>query len=166
MSASIAQLAEGTRQRVEAWRGSLRDAQIPHQVTSTRRSRAEQTRLYERFLRGESDLPAAAPGTSLHELGRAVDVVFETEDDLLDAVTLAEDFGLRWGGDDDPVHFEDTSETVESAFRERSQITLPSDVTEALQALVPTTALKVGTSIVRRIFGSFLGLGDHVCCKR
>lgn len=87
---------------------SLRAEGIPFRVTSTKRSRAEQQKLFDRFQRGESDLPAAPPGTSKHELGRAIDVVFETEDDLADAVELAADQDLDWFGMDDPVHFEDT----------------------------------------------------------
>lgn len=118
MSASISQLAEGTRERVERWRASLREAGISHQVTSTRRSLQEQRLLFDKFQRGESDLPVAEPGTSLHEQGRAIDVVFETEDDLLDAVDLAEDVGLRWAGENDPVHFEDRTNAV-AGFVER-----------------------------------------------
>jgi hypothetical protein len=44
-------------------------------VTSTVRSRGEQSVLYDRYLRGLSKFPAAPPGRSLHERGLAIDLV-------------------------------------------------------------------------------------------
>jgi len=79
-------------------------------VTSVRRSRAEQARLYERFLAGKSNLPAAPPGQSLHEYGLAFDLAragIEPHDDPLLA-QLGEVWNA-WGGHwsrSDPVHFE------------------------------------------------------------
>src|SRR6266849_9957309 len=108
MSAGISLLGEGTRQKVESWLATLRAERIPYQVTSTRRSTLEQRRLYRRFLSGESSLPAAPPGTSSHEKGRAIDVVFQTEEDLADAADLADLAGLDWAGEGDLVHFEDS----------------------------------------------------------
>lgn len=107
MSTNTSLLAEGFRQAVEEWLGSLRAQGIPYRVTSTRRSRSEQQRLYDRWLRGESALPAARPGTSTHELGRAIDVVFETDEDTLDAADQAAELGIAWAGTSDFVHFED-----------------------------------------------------------
>lgn len=72
-------------------------------VTSTRRSRAEQTRLYRRYLSGQSPYPVAVPGTSLHEQGMAFDLV---ADNLSELGALWERMGGRWGGSSDPVHFE------------------------------------------------------------
>jgi D-alanyl-D-alanine carboxypeptidase-like protein len=71
-------------------------------VTSTRRSRVQQARLYRRYLRGLSPLPAAPPGQSLHERGLAVDLVMN---DLptLGAWWISQ--GGRWSASD-PVHFE------------------------------------------------------------
>ncbi len=46
---------------------------IPTTVTSTLRSRQEQQRLRDRYLRGLSRFPANAPGDSAHELGLAWD---------------------------------------------------------------------------------------------
>jgi len=80
-------------------------------VTSARRSHAEQSQLYNRFLRGESGgLPALPPGRSLHEYGFAFDLArpgIRPQDDS----TLANLGGLwrMWGGrwsDRDPVHFQ------------------------------------------------------------
>jgi len=76
------------------------------QVTSVRRSSSEQARLYAAFLRGESRYPAAPPGHSLHELGRAWDMVAPAA--ILEQFGLLwESWGGRWGGRfGDPIHFE------------------------------------------------------------
>lgn len=73
-------------------------------VTSVRRSRTEQLRLWNN--RRNNPYPVAPPGTSKHELGRAWDMVG-------DAVLLRqlgeiwERAGGRWGGRfGDPIHFE------------------------------------------------------------
>lgn len=77
-------------------------------VTSTVRSRAEQARLYRRFLAGESQFPAAPPGKSKHENGRAIDIVARPE--VLRWVgEYWERLGpsFRWGGRfNDEIHFE------------------------------------------------------------
>ena len=44
-------------------------------VTSTVRTRREQKKLYARYLAGQSQFPAARPGTSKHEKGLAMDLV-------------------------------------------------------------------------------------------
>lgn len=77
------------------------------QITSVRRSTAQQAALYARYLRGESDLPAAPPGTSDHELGLAWDMVINgnyrgPEQRWLGSVWRS--WGGRWS-DRDPVHF-------------------------------------------------------------
>lgn len=80
------------------------------QVTSGYRSTTEQARLYRRFLAGLMPGPVAPPGRSLHEQGRAIDVLATSE-----ALSLAgaawEAKGGTWGGrfhtvDSDPIHFE------------------------------------------------------------
>lgn len=75
-------------------------------VTSTRRSTAEQTRLYRRYLAGQSRFPVARPGTSKHEQGRAIDLVARPE--VLRRLGLWwESLGGRWGGRfNDEIHFE------------------------------------------------------------
>lgn len=81
---------------------------ISVQITSTRRSSQEQAALYARYLRGESDLPAAPPGGSLHEYGLAFDVVFggNYRGDAQRALgQLWQSWGGRWAADKDPVHF-------------------------------------------------------------
>lgn len=77
-------------------------------VTSTVRSRSEQARLYRRYLAGLSRFPAAPPGRSKHQLGRAIDIVARPE--VLRALGLAwERLGpsFKWGGRfNDAIHFE------------------------------------------------------------
>src|SRR5437867_12689094 len=43
-------------------------------VTSVRRSAAQQARLYQNFVVGASRYPAAPPGRSMHQVGRAFDL--------------------------------------------------------------------------------------------
>jgi LAS superfamily LD-carboxypeptidase LdcB len=75
-------------------------------VTSGRRSTAEQTRLYRRFVAGQSRYPVAPPGRSMHEHGRAIDIVARPE--VLRGLGLAwEKLGGKWGGRfHDDIHFE------------------------------------------------------------
>lgn len=44
-------------------------------LTSTYRSAAQQARLYAAYRSGRAQFPAAPPGQSYHEYGRAVDIV-------------------------------------------------------------------------------------------
>lgn len=74
-------------------------------VSSGRRSRAEQARLYRRYLAGQSRFPAAPPGRSKHELGRAIDIVARPEV-LRRLGAIWERAGFTWGGSRDPIHFE------------------------------------------------------------
>ena len=166
MSTSLRDLAPNTRPKVSEWLASLRDAGVQGRVTSTRRSTAEQTRLYERYLRGESLLPAAPPGSSLHELGIAIDIVFPGDEELAVAVDAAADFGLRWAGPGDPVHFDDPEATEdEDGVEEAVAATLAAgkfrrDVDVSLSPV--GTLTDIVTSKVKRFFG----IGDHLCCKR
>lgn len=74
------------------------------QVTSVRRSRTEQLRLWHN--RKNNRYPVAPPGSSKHELGRAFDLVGPPEL-LAQAGRLWESWGGRWGGRfRDPIHFE------------------------------------------------------------
>jgi len=84
-------------------------------VTSARRSRADQYRLYQKFLRGESTIPAAPPGLSLHEHGLAFDMARlgtdPFEDHLLNFLgeiweEMGGKYGGQLGGGVDPVHYQ------------------------------------------------------------
>jgi LAS superfamily LD-carboxypeptidase LdcB len=79
-------------------------------ITSARRTKTEQARLYSKWLRGLSPFPALPPGRSSHELGMAVDMarlnVDAATDPLLPALGRAwQEAGGSWAGPGDPVHF-------------------------------------------------------------
>jgi len=89
--------------------GKYYDAKLV--VTSARRSIAKQARLYEAYTRGESKIPAAPPGRSLHQLGLAFDMARIGIDPLGDPLLnylgrVWTSWGGRWGGERDPVHFQ------------------------------------------------------------
>jgi LAS superfamily LD-carboxypeptidase LdcB len=71
-------------------------------ITSTRRTRREQSRLYRRFQAGLQPFPVAPPGYSEHERGLAFDMV--TDDNEAAGAEWARRGG-RWAGPGDPVHF-------------------------------------------------------------
>ena len=80
-------------------------------VTSSRRSSAKQQRLYDKWRRGESRIPANRPGTSLHEFGLAFDMARIGKDPLSDPLLnylgqVWQYIGGRHGGQRDPVHFQ------------------------------------------------------------
>lgn len=76
------------------------------QVTSTLRSSSEQSQLYQAYLHGASKYPAAPPGQSYHEYGRAFDVYAEPY--ILEQLgRVWEQVGGTWGGRfGDNIHFE------------------------------------------------------------
>jgi len=79
---------------------------VQPRVTSTLRTSAEQTRLYNRYIQGISQFPAAPPGQSAHEYGWAFDLVVSPYE-YQEAVGQAWiEIGGSWGGQRDPVHFE------------------------------------------------------------
>ena len=80
-------------------------------VTSARRSRAKQARLYGKWRSGQSDIPAAPPGRSLHEHGLAFDLARIGKNPIGDPLLawlgqVWEHWGGRHGGTRDPVHFQ------------------------------------------------------------
>ncbi len=114
---------------------------------------------------GQSILPAAPPGSSKHELGLAIDIVFPTDEGFATAVDAAEEFGLRWAGPDDPVHFEDQEQPQDAEEVDVSEALLGSGPGAAGQfierAFDEFTHLGTIKSVAR-----FFGLGDRVCCGR
>jgi hypothetical protein len=74
-------------------------------ITSTRRSYAEQTRLYNRYLAGQSEFPAAPPGRSAHEYGFAFDMIVSPLSALPDVGDYWKQLGGIWHPSD-VVHFE------------------------------------------------------------
>ena len=83
-------------------------AGVNPRITSTRRSYAQQKLLYEAYIQGHSKYPAAAPGTSAHEYGLAFDMVVDGpgEQAAAGAVWSGPGWGGKYGGEEDPVHFE------------------------------------------------------------
>jgi len=84
-------------------------------VTSARRSRADQYKLYQKYLSGKSKIPAAPPGRSFHELGLAFDMARLGIDPFTDPLLnflgeiwteMGGIYGGTWGGRGDPVHFQ------------------------------------------------------------
>lgn len=96
--------------RVREWLAALKANGVRYRVTSTKRTWAEQERLYQRFLAGKSQFPAAPPGRSKHQLGLAIDIVFDVPGGLEVAVRSAGIHLLRWAGPGDSVHFDSPSE--------------------------------------------------------
>lgn len=71
-----------------------------------RRSRAQQSLLYRRYLSGRATFPAAPPGRSKHEYGLAWDMVTEPYSALYTLGAWWRQLGGTWGGERDPIHFE------------------------------------------------------------
>jgi D-alanyl-D-alanine carboxypeptidase len=82
-------------------------AGLQPRVTSTRRSYADQKRLYDRYLAGASEYPAAPPGQSAHEYGWAFDMIVSPLEELPAVGQYWESLGGVWGGHyHDNIHFE------------------------------------------------------------
>lgn len=75
-------------------------------ISSGLRTRAEQEQLYAN--RANNRYPVAKPGTSKHELGKALDIVFDggNDSDYQRLAALMSPRGFKWLGDYDKVHFE------------------------------------------------------------
>ncbi len=93
----------------QPWARALVDAAgaagLQPRVTSTLRTRAEQARLYRRYLEGLSQFPAAPPGRSAHEYGYALDLVVAPLDALYDVGAWWQEQGGVWH-ESDAIHFE------------------------------------------------------------
>ena len=75
-------------------------------ITSGFRTYAQQNKLYQLRQAGRWPFPVAAPGTSAHEFGYAVDVVVPDAVNQEDMGTVWVGWGHVYGGKNDPVHFE------------------------------------------------------------
>jgi len=73
-------------------------------ITSVTRSRGRQLALYNRFLRGRAQFPAAPPGRSHHEYGLAWDMVTEPFSVLATLGAWWIQLGGRWSPKD-KIHF-------------------------------------------------------------
>lgn len=74
-------------------------------VTSAFRSSEKQAELYADYVAGRSPFPAAPPGGSKHEAGRAVDVELGIAEDM-DRRGLLKKYGLSRPVANDPIHIE------------------------------------------------------------
>ncbi len=107
MSASLTELIPELQQPARDLVDAAGAAGLLPRVTSTVRTYSQQRRLYNRYLAGFSQFPAAPPGRSAHEYGWAFDIVVSPFDALTDVGTYWETLGGVWGGRGrDPVHFE------------------------------------------------------------
>src|SRR6516225_4518445 len=113
MSASLSALQPDLQPFARALIDAAGAAGYMPRVTSTRRSHAEQERLYRRYLAGSQPYPVARPGTSAHEYGWAFDMVVSPMEGLYDVGAYWEWMGGVWrghptraGSSFDPVHFE------------------------------------------------------------
>lgn len=99
--------------RLQPWARRLFDlaeaAGVYPRVTSGLRSPATQQKLYEAFLAGHSKYPAAPPGRSAHEYGLAFDMVVQGAVNQRDCGVVWVSWGGRYGGEEDPIHFEHPS---------------------------------------------------------
>jgi len=95
------ELADAARQLVTA----AGAAGLLPRVTSTVRSRAEQTRLYRRSQQGLQHYPVAPPGSSAHEYGWAFDLIVTPFDAIYDVGATWQEWGGAWS-QVDAVHFE------------------------------------------------------------
>jgi len=80
-------------------------------VTSSYRSASKQSKLYAKWQSGESQIPAAPPGRSLHNYGLAFDLARIGKDPFTDPLLnwlgqVWEYIGGQYGGQRDPVHFQ------------------------------------------------------------
>lgn len=106
---------------VDRWLRDLRDAGVSPRITSGFRTHVEQKRLYDRAQSGASPFPAAPPGASFHEAGLAIDLVWNSLEDINLGIESAPDYGLVWAGAGDPVHFQAGPELVAAVVENTEQ---------------------------------------------
>lgn len=100
-------LDPSVRLYAEMFVGALRQVGLNPRITSVRRSRAAQTKLYHEYLAGRNPYPVAPPGTSRHERGLAFDMVVEQQNTVGRLWSQWFPGHTVWGGSyKDPIHFE------------------------------------------------------------
>ncbi len=105
MSAGLEGLIPELQEAARALLDLAARAGVQPRITSTLRTRTEQTRLYRRYTQGLSRYPAAPPGRSSHEYGYAFDMVVVGDENQLDLGTVWKSWGGVWGAND-AIHFE------------------------------------------------------------
>jgi hypothetical protein len=119
MAISLDVLDPGLRDAALELDAAVRRSGLQGRFTSTLRTSAEQTRLYRRFVAGQSQFPAVPPGASAHEYGLAFDYVVQPFSIQNDVGALCRSWGGGWSPTD-AVHFElpGASAAVMQAYRE------------------------------------------------
>ncbi len=152
MSASLDALIPELQPAARALVDVASRAGVNPRITSTLRSRAEQGRLYRRFLAGLSPYPAAPPGASSHEYGWAFDLIVSGEENQYDLGSVWQSWGGVWGGASDPIHFE------YPGFRETVGATATPARAESKQAVSPAV-VRIAQA-VDLILAFVPGIGD------
>src|SRR6266851_4644194 len=109
MSASVGDLVAPLQPWANALVQRASALGLQPRFTSTRRSHAEQKRLWSRAQAGGSNFPVAPPGYSAHEYGEAFDLVASpyTLQTFRKLGSLWKSWRGGWGGAfHDPIHFE------------------------------------------------------------
>ena len=108
MSTSLDDLVDDLRPYAIDFVQQVGAAGLNPRVTSTLRSHDDQSRLYRRYLAGQSGgLPAAPPGASAHEYGWAFDMIVSPYDAIGEVGRFWQsEYGGEWGAKRDPVHFQ------------------------------------------------------------
>src|SRR5207245_11262266 len=89
MGASLDGLVDELRDAARELDAAVWASGLQGRFTSTRRTRAEQTRLYRAYVCGRHPFPVAPPGASAHEYGEAFDYLVTPSD-------AQEDVGYNW----------------------------------------------------------------------
>lgn len=111
-------------------------------VTSGLRTHSEQSRLYQKFLAGQTPFTVAPPGHSAHELGLAFDMVVTPMDRLSDVGDLWESWGGIWGGHyGDIVHFEYPGAAQAASQDALGSTEEDSPISQVLQMVSPAYAI-------------------------
>jgi D-alanyl-D-alanine carboxypeptidase len=105
VAASLDSLDPRLADAARAFDAAVHDSGLQGRFSSTLRTRAEQTRLYARFVAGQNPFPVVPPGASAHEYGLAFDYVVSPWEYQEDAGALWVSWGGGWNKADS-VHFE------------------------------------------------------------
>ena len=148
----------------EAFVNAVKDAGVPVQVTSTTRSYASQSRLYRDYIEGRSRIPAAPPGTSLHEWGLAFDMSGVDSQTLAVLGRLWEDLGLGvWGGRfKDPIHFEANAAVKKAAGWAKGKSKHGPGISRMLEKVGGPTAKEATEAAVSTLEPWWLALGRAI----
>jgi len=142
LSADLGQLVPELEPYARALVDAAGVAGLLPRVTSTRRSSAEQARLYRRSQQGLQKYPVAPPGRSAHEYGEAFDLIVSPFDWIDSVGQLWEQWGGVWGGRfGDEVHFELPGASQRAQERALSPAdaptSIPADIANFLYGYIP-----------------------------